>query len=64
MEMGVYHTVEGEEHVSASERLLQYGELGAELKRVDADEIDEEILRCDDRREGVRDVLAEEMEGI
>lgn len=61
MEMGVYHTLEGEVHVSSSERLSEYGDVGAELKGVDIDEIDEDMLRRDDRREGVRDRLAEGM---
>lgn len=62
--MGVYPTVEGEVHVSSSERRWEYGDVGAELRGVDIDEIDEGMLRRDDRREGVRDMLAEEMEGM
>lgn len=56
----MYHTVEGEVHDSSSERLWEHGDVGAELKGVESDDIDEEILRRDDRREGVRDMLAEE----
>jgi hypothetical protein len=57
-----YHTDGGDEH--ASERVRELGELGAELRGVKADEIDEEMLRRDDRREGVRDMFAEEVEGM
>lgn len=57
-------TVEGEEHETVSVRLWEHGELGGELNCVDADEIDEEMLRRDDRREGVRDMLTEETEGM
>lgn len=61
---GVYHTVEGDLHVSSSEHRCEYDDIDAEFKGVDKDEIDEDMLRRDDRREGVRDTLADEIEGM
>jgi hypothetical protein len=58
----VFHAEYGEVHVS--ERGRELGDVGAELGGVDNDDIDDEMLRRDDRREGVRDVLAEEMEDM
>lgn len=60
----MYHTVEGEVHVSSSERLWEYGDVGAELSGVRIEEVDEDVLRLDDRREHVRETLVEDMEGM
>jgi hypothetical protein len=62
--MGVDQTVDGEVQVSSMECLWELGDVGAELSGDDINDLDEHMLRLDDRREDVRDEHAEEMEGM
>jgi hypothetical protein len=62
--MGVYQTVDGEVHVNSRECRWEPGDVGAELSGDDSNDLDEHMLRLDDRREDARDGLAEETEGM
>jgi len=57
----VYQTVDGEVQVSSRECLGKPGDEGAELSGDDSSDLDEHMLRLDDRREDVRDEHAEGM---
>lgn len=60
----MYQTVDGEVQVSSRECLWKPGDVGAELRGDGSNNLDEHMLRLDDRREGVRDELAEETKGM
>lgn len=57
----MYQTVDGEVQVSSRECLGKPGDVGAELSGDDSSDLDEHMLRLDDRREDVRDEHAEGM---
>lgn len=57
----MYQAVDGEVQVSSRECLGKPGDVGAELSGDDSSDLDEHMLRLDDRREDVRDEHAEGM---